>query len=143
MIQHRDDRARQIQEDIRDVLLREWDPIGIVDVPEAQDEYDSYVGGVYRLLASGASQDQLVEHLRQIEIAQMGLSVPDVAHHAGWSVKLRAVVSRLQALKLRDNNSRTALRAAADAERWADKGARIKWPKPKQCERGLSTPLRS
>jgi hypothetical protein len=74
--QHRDDRARQIQEDIRAVLLRDWDPIGINDVPEAQDEYDSYVGGVYRLLASGASEDQLIEHLRRIETTSIGLSYP-------------------------------------------------------------------
>jgi hypothetical protein len=39
--------ARKIQESIRLVLLRDWDPIGVQDVPEAQDEYDSYVGGVY------------------------------------------------------------------------------------------------
>ena len=68
---------------------------------EAQDEYDSYVGGVYRLLASGASQDQVVEHLRQIETTRMGLSVPGAAHQAGWSVKLRAVASRLQGLNVK------------------------------------------
>jgi hypothetical protein len=42
-------RAKAIQESIREILLRDWDPIGVNDVPEAQDEYDSYVGGVYRL----------------------------------------------------------------------------------------------
>jgi len=101
VIQHRDDRAREIQENIRDVLLREWDPIGIIDVPEAEDEYDGYVGGVYRLLASGASQDQLVEHLRQIETTRMGLSVPDAVHQACWNAKLREVASRLQSLNVK------------------------------------------
>jgi hypothetical protein len=99
--QHRKDRAREIQGSIRDLLLHHWDPIGIVDVPEAQDEYDSYVGGVYRLLASGASIDQLVEHLREIETIQMGLSVPDAAHQAGWSAQLREVASRLQGLNVK------------------------------------------
>ena len=50
----RDKRAREVQNAIREVLIREWDPIHIQDVPEAQDEYDGYVGGVYRLLAGGA-----------------------------------------------------------------------------------------
>ena len=83
------------------MLLHEWDPIGIQDVPEAQDEYDSYVGGVYRLLASGASEEQLVEHLRLIETSNMGLSVPDELHQANWKAKLREVVSRLQRLNVR------------------------------------------
>jgi hypothetical protein len=30
---------------------------------EAQDEYHSYVGGVYRLLAAGATPDELAAHL--------------------------------------------------------------------------------
>lgn len=67
-------RARDIQAAIRQALLREWDPIGVRDVPEAQDEYDSYVGGVYRLLANGASNRQLAEHLSRIEQESMGFS---------------------------------------------------------------------
>ena len=60
-------------DEIRNVLLREWDPIGVIDIPEAQDEYDSYIGGVYGLLASRASAAQVAEHLRKIEFEQMGL----------------------------------------------------------------------
>ena len=60
-------RARAIQESIREILLRDWDPIGVNDMPEAQDEYDSYVGGVYRLLASHSSTDQIVHHLATID----------------------------------------------------------------------------
>jgi hypothetical protein len=73
-------RARTIQESIRDVLLRDWDPIGINDVPEAQDEYDSYIGGVYRLLASHCSADQIVDHLAAIESQAMELGVPNREH---------------------------------------------------------------
>lgn len=56
------DRAREIQESIRLVLLHDWDPIGVQNEPAAQDEYDSYVGGVYRLLASGATEQQVADH---------------------------------------------------------------------------------
>ena len=73
----RNQRAREIQESIRQVLLRDWDPIGVSDVPEAQDEYDSYVGGVYRLLASGASEDEIIEHLYRIESDRMEMPAAD------------------------------------------------------------------
>ena len=69
----RGQRAKEIQETIRQVLLHQWDPIGVSDIPEAQDEYDSYVGGIYRLLASGASEHQIIERLYNIETVGMGL----------------------------------------------------------------------
>ena len=58
-------RAREIQDGIRQVLYHQWNPIGISGLPA--DEYDSYIGGVYRLLACGASIEQLVEHLTAVE----------------------------------------------------------------------------
>src|SRR6476469_7792253 len=70
----RERRAREIKEAIRLVLLRDWDPIGVRDAPQAQDEYDAYVGGVYRLLASDATVSELAAHLLQIERDSMRLS---------------------------------------------------------------------
>jgi hypothetical protein len=52
---------------IRQVLLEDWDPIGVRDEPNAQDEYDGYVGRIYRVLARGASQLQVAEELATIE----------------------------------------------------------------------------
>jgi hypothetical protein len=66
--------ARAIQDAVRRILLEEWDPIGVRMVPEAQDEYDGYVGGIYRLLATGSTVDELAEHLVRIEHEAMGLS---------------------------------------------------------------------
>jgi hypothetical protein len=43
--QSRESRAR-----VREILMREWDPIGVSGVPEAADEYDRYVGTVYVML---------------------------------------------------------------------------------------------
>jgi hypothetical protein len=45
---------------------------GINDLVE-DDEYNSYIAGVYRLLVSGASQLEISEHLRQIEITKIDL----------------------------------------------------------------------
>jgi len=39
--QSRENRAR-----VREILMRDWDPIGVSRVPEAADEYDRYVGKV-------------------------------------------------------------------------------------------------
>jgi hypothetical protein len=69
----RERRASEIQQRIREILRRDWDPIGVADAPEARDEYDGYVGGVYRLLAEGASPRAVAEHLARIEGDQMGL----------------------------------------------------------------------
>lgn len=53
--------------ELRDLLLVWWDPIGVYGVPEAVDEYDSYVGTIGRRLREGAREDGLVEALRDAE----------------------------------------------------------------------------
>ena len=63
-------RASKLQ--MRRVLLEEWDPIGVRDEPMAQDEYDSYLGSLYDLLASNAPDSQIAQHLNEIETVNMG-----------------------------------------------------------------------
>lgn len=70
----RDDRARQIMASIRDVLRNDWNPIGFPGLPE--DEYDAYIGGVYRLLVSGAAEETIAGHLASLEAESMGLRRP-------------------------------------------------------------------
>ena len=60
-----------VQEKIRHVLFHEWDPIGVNDYAP-RDEYDAYIGGIYRFLANGADSHILAAHLRRLEIEQMG-----------------------------------------------------------------------
>lgn len=66
-------KAKQYHEAIHRILLYDWDPIGVSDIPEAQDEYDSYVGGVYRLLITRATQHQIFDFLWDVETNRMGL----------------------------------------------------------------------
>lgn len=80
-----------IQESIRQVLLQDWDPIGINDIAEAQDEYDSYVGGVYRLLTSGGTEDAIIDHLYRIAADNMGLPVVDREDLRDVARKLRGL----------------------------------------------------
>ena len=68
------ERAKQYHEAIRAILLKEWDPIGVSHIPEAQDEYDRYVGGVYGLLITRVDRHALFFHPWQIETDRMGLS---------------------------------------------------------------------
>jgi hypothetical protein len=49
-------------------------PIGIQNVPEAQDEYDTYVSSVYQLLVSGKPEYEIFDYLWQVETEHMGLS---------------------------------------------------------------------
>jgi hypothetical protein len=67
-------RVKEIQESIRKILFNDWDPIGIKDEPKAQDEYDGYVGSIYRLLTSNASEEEIVNHLYKIERETMGIA---------------------------------------------------------------------
>ncbi len=76
-------RAREIQAAIERILWEDWDPIEVNNQPEAKGEYDAYAGGVYRLLASGASVEELTAHLQNIEKVEMGSSgKSERAHNA-------------------------------------------------------------
>ncbi len=56
---------------IRLILLVDWDPIGVFGHARAMTEYDGYAHGIYDLLASDASQEDLVAHLHWIEVKTM------------------------------------------------------------------------
>jgi hypothetical protein len=90
-------RAREIHAAIGQILLLDWDPIGVRDVPEAQDEYDSYVGGVYRLLAAGASPEAVAEHLCALERDRIGFDQAQPADLLPVAEKLCRLNVKLEA----------------------------------------------
>jgi len=53
--------------------MAKWDPIGINDVSEAEDEYDSYVRGVYRMLIARRSAAEIFAYLWWVETENMDL----------------------------------------------------------------------
>jgi hypothetical protein len=66
--------AKRITDEIRQVLIEQWDPIGVMDDPEwPRDEYDSYIGELYRYLARGESAEFIARHLCHLEESMMGL----------------------------------------------------------------------
>jgi hypothetical protein len=68
------DQALRVKTEIRSVLMREWDPIGVKGEPMAADEYDAYIGGIYELLKNRAATKKIADHLREIEIRRMGFA---------------------------------------------------------------------
>lgn len=68
------ERAKSLHREIGEILLREWDPIGVQDTPEAQDEYEAYVSSVYKLLISGKPEPELFDYLWWVETEHMGLT---------------------------------------------------------------------
>ena len=65
----------RIRVDIRHVLLDVWDPIGVRDEPNAQDEYDCCLGSLFQLLTTGATDDQIADYLWKQGTEHMGLSL--------------------------------------------------------------------
>jgi hypothetical protein len=73
--------SRRIRVLIRHVLMDVWDPIGVKDEPNAQDEYDGYIGRLYELLVGHADDVQLIDYLHWAVHDHMGLdtaSRPDM-----------------------------------------------------------------
>lgn len=88
-------RAKEIQDEIREVLFREWDPIGVNDMPELSDEYNAYVGKVYRTLISGCSLRELMTLLHTIESEDIGTSCRDKSGPMEAAIKLLEIDVRL------------------------------------------------
>jgi hypothetical protein len=67
--QSRESRAR-----VRQILLHDWDPIGIQDIPEASDEYDGYADKAYvMLMDERTTADTIATYLYGIATERMGL----------------------------------------------------------------------
>jgi hypothetical protein len=64
--------SRSIYAQIRRVLLDVWDPTGIRDEPNAQNEYDMYIGDIFELLKRNASTDEIAKYLHWVAHDRMG-----------------------------------------------------------------------
>ena len=83
----REHRGREIQNRIGTILAEDWDPLQLRGVSPS-DEYDGYIGGVYRLLASRASCEQVAEHLAELERRAFGYSEATAARNMAAARKL-------------------------------------------------------
>ncbi|MEA2428488.1 MAG: hypothetical protein QOF37_2116 [Thermoleophilaceae bacterium] len=59
--------------ELRDLLYREWDPIGLKDIAEgSEDEYEAYGGQIARRLRAGATEEDIATLLEGFR-EEMGL----------------------------------------------------------------------
>ena len=85
------ERAKRYHKAVHRVLLHEWDPLGVADVPEAHDEYDTYVNGITSLLVRGEAKEKLIAYLWTVETENMGLD--------GNRPRIESAVARLLELR--------------------------------------------
>lgn len=83
--------SRRIRVQIRHVLLDVWDPIGIKDEPDAQDEYDGYIGHLYELLVANATDTELSNYLHRIAHDRMGFEESKASDTRATVAALRTI----------------------------------------------------
>ena len=83
--------SRRIRVEIRRVLLSIWDPIGVKDEPNAQDEYDGYIGRLYELLVNKAPQSELIGYLYWAAHDHMGFDAARRSDMTGTVEALTAI----------------------------------------------------
>jgi len=88
-------RAREVEDSIRQVLLHDWDPTGVAGEPLAEHAYDSYIGQVHDLVARGASAPEIADYLSE-ESGRMGVAGPDRSTLLSVAGKLKALDVRLR-----------------------------------------------
>ena len=58
---------RRGNDGIRRLLMTEWDPIGVRDIPEAAGEYDSYAPPIARMLRETHARVVSLSPIRSVE----------------------------------------------------------------------------
>lgn len=53
---------------IHNILLKEWDPLGIRRMPSMRDEYDDYLPNIFKLIRDNSSESEIFEYLWWIEL---------------------------------------------------------------------------
>lgn len=65
----------KLYETIDEILWRDWDPIGVNDMPEARNEYQSYLPHIFRLAIEGKDAEHISSSLVATIECNIGLSV--------------------------------------------------------------------
>ncbi|HUS53009.1 MAG TPA: hypothetical protein VMY41_03270 [Thermohalobaculum sp.] len=77
---------------IRDVLIQDWDPLGLSDAPGTPDDYDAVARELHALITDPeTTAERIAAYLRWVEGAQMGLQ-----RRPGMA---KAAAQRIMALK--------------------------------------------
>jgi hypothetical protein len=85
-------KGKELWQAVKEILFREWDPIGINSNPSLSDEYDSYASGIVRLLQAEADEYKIAEHLRNLQRVSMGMSSTNEERDCGIARRLISLV---------------------------------------------------
>ena len=85
-------RTQEYRKAIQQVLLHDWDPIGVSHIPGAHDEYEGYDRKVLYYLKAGRPNADIIEYLLHIETDWMG-------DPTGNYRRARAVAKKLKKIK--------------------------------------------
>jgi hypothetical protein len=61
-------------EAVQQALIKEWDPIGVGAIPEAQDEYGAYAPKIAEMLLAQKPRKEVLDYLWWLETEQIGLT---------------------------------------------------------------------
>ena len=85
-------KRKEILQSVKEVLFREWDPIGLNSNPARNDEYDSYASGIVRLLQAEADEYKIAEHLRNLQRVSMAMNSTNEERDRGIARRLISLV---------------------------------------------------
>ena len=84
--------------ELRKVLNRDWDPIGVTRDGSVEDEYDSYMGKITAMLRDNASDEEMLAYLKWAELENMGLGSEEQFNRDGHRHRLLGVIAALRGL---------------------------------------------
>lgn len=64
---------QSLDQHIKKILLHDWDPIGVGQYPEADDEYDAYIPHIRQMIVCGKHAKEICDYLLWLENEQVGL----------------------------------------------------------------------
>jgi hypothetical protein len=64
----------KLENAVKEILLNEWDPIGIRSNTNAKSEYDSYALRIVGMLYNGTNESEIAGYLDEI-VNELGLKV--------------------------------------------------------------------
>lgn len=84
---------KRLRQEVREILINVWDPLGVKDFPHAQDEYDAYLHEFTKFVWDDASVETIVDRLQNIQRHRMRLRRSD-------RDRLQKVASKLRSLEV-------------------------------------------
>lgn len=70
-------KENEVITEIRTVLSKDWDPVGIGENSNLGDEYDGYIGSIIQILMHEPSIESIISLLKKIENEDMEIENTD------------------------------------------------------------------